>query len=92
MFACVAALILSPLGILSARYLRLFFPGSKAWFPLHAVLQSSTLVFVVVAFALGTRAVGSGGHGGEFSGRGYDVHHGLGGATFLSLFFKVVVG
>jgi len=63
-------MITSPAAILAARYLR-----KTRWFPLHAATQLVTASFVIISFALGTRAVTMSGHGFQMEGKGASHHH-----------------
>jgi len=87
-FASLAALFVVPSAILMARYLR----GSPSWYRLHSGLNLVTAIFIIIVFALGTRAVGSGGHGSQFSGTGADTHHQLGLAVFLIVMVQTILG
>ncbi|KAH8927530.1 hypothetical protein BT69DRAFT_775397 [Atractiella rhizophila] len=51
----IAFLLLSPIGVLSARFLRRF-----RWFPIHGSIQTITIVVAITGFAFANLAAGPG--------------------------------
>jgi len=86
-FGSLAAMILAPAAILSARWLR-----NTRWFPAHALLNLATAMSIVITFALGTQAAMSGGHGSQFVGEHASRHHKLGLAVFILVILQSVGG
>lgn len=85
-FACIGVLLLAPTGILLASFLR----STPSWFKLHAGAQGSFLVFMVITFALGIRAV----DGVELKDTtdNATLHHRLGFACFFLVVLQVTIG
>ncbi|BGP31420.1 Deoxycytidine monophosphate (dCMP) deaminase [Rhodotorula toruloides] len=78
-FGTLAIVLLTPAALLIARIGR-----SKRWFPGHTTLNGLSVVFVIIAFALGVTVVE-----GEF---GQDFHHSLGLALLVLFLVQPLLG
>ncbi|KAF8881915.1 hypothetical protein BD779DRAFT_1473212 [Infundibulicybe gibba] len=87
-FASMATLLTAPLAILAARYFR----RNRSWFLAHAILQTLTCLFVIIAFVLSAVAVRSSGNGWQFTGPHMDLHHDFGLAVFILVLVEGVIG
>lgn len=67
---------LMPLGIIIARYMKVFKSADPAWFYLHAVCQTSAYIVGVAGWGTGLKL------GGESVGIVYDTHRNIGIALF----------
>nr|CAD1832969.1 unnamed protein product [Ananas comosus var. bracteatus] len=68
--------LLFPLGVIMARYLRVFKSDDPAWFYLHIACQCSGYVLSVAGWGLGPKL------GSESKGITYYTHHDIGIALF----------
>jgi len=87
-FASIAVLGTAPAAILLGRYWR----HNPRWFAYHRLLNTATVLLIILAFGLGTAAVNSQGLGIQFSGPFHDLHHDLGLAMFLLVLLEGVLG
>ncbi|KAL8276594.1 hypothetical protein RQP46_011017 [Phenoliferia psychrophenolica] len=87
---CLAACILVPAGILVARWCR----GSPSWFKVHLALLLAGLVFIFACLGTAVIAVGSGGHGTQFSDKTTvdRDHHKLGLSVVLVMLVQAFIG
>lgn len=64
--------VLMPMGVMVARYLKVFKVANPAWFYLHAACQSSAYIVGVAGWATGLKL------GGDSTGITYDSHRNIG--------------
>ncbi|XP_042520865.1 cytochrome b561 and DOMON domain-containing protein At5g47530-like [Macadamia integrifolia] len=69
--------ILMPIGVIIARYLKVFKSADPAWFYLHIACQSSAYIVGVAGWGLGLKL------GSESSGIQYDSHRNIGITLFV---------
>ncbi|KAN0135578.1 hypothetical protein V8E53_006469 [Lactarius tabidus] len=87
-FASIAVLGTAPAAILLGRYWR----HDSRWFAYHRLLNSATVLLIILTFGLGTAAVNSQGAGTQFSGPQHDLHHDLGLTLFLLVLLQGLLG
>ncbi|PWZ02439.1 hypothetical protein BCV70DRAFT_196678 [Testicularia cyperi] len=93
--ACIAVLFTIPLALLAARFKANSTPNGKSsssWFRWHVVLNTLSVLLIILAFGLGMGAVATANAGTQYSGPDSDIHHKLGLSVFILVLLQALLG